>query len=236
LLGGDDAVASTLTAAALWGWCSAPPLPEITVPRAQSHRTPLARVRRSTIPLVDRAVRYGIRCTSASRTLVDCAGRVERGRLELFVDDALCAAVASPTSVLVAADRAGRRGRTGMAELDDVLAVWTEDIRPGSPAELRLLRRLADLGLVGVVTQHEVRDELGGLIGRLDAAVPALRQGFEYDSDRWHNPRRWDRDERRYERFKTAGWRVDPLCKLDLLPSSTRLADLVASAASRAAA
>ena len=144
LLCGDDAVASHVTAAALWGWCAPPVLPHATAPRGSSTRTKLVRLHRSTVPARDTATRDGIRCTSASRTLVDVAGLVERARLEGFVDDALCAAVASPPSVRAAADRAGRRGRAGMAALDGVLDIWTEDIRPGSPAEMRLLRRLVE--------------------------------------------------------------------------------------------
>ena len=114
-----------------------------------------------------------------------------------------------------------------MAALDAELAVWTEDIEPGSAAEMRLLRRLGDLGVVGLVTQHEIHDD-SGFIGRVDVAIVERRHAFEYDSDRFHNPRRWVRDEPRYERLRAAGWRVDPVCKLDLLPSSTRLAQLLA--------
>lgn len=234
LLAGDDAVASHLTAAALWGWCRAPTLPHVTVPRTQSHRSPLGRVHRSDIGGLDRTRRSGIPCTSASRTLVDCASLVERAAFEDFVDDALCSGVASAASVLAAAQRAGRRGRPGMAMLDDVLAVWTEDIEPGSPAEVRLLRRLEIAGAVGLVTQHEVHDESGAFVARLDVAVPDRLHGFEYDSDLHHNPRRWGRDEPRYDRLKALGWRVDPVCKLDLLPSSTRLAELLSAAAAKA--
>jgi len=230
LLAGDDALVSHVTAAALWGWCPPPVLPHVTVPRGQSHRSPRARVHRSDVAAVDRAVRDGIRCTSAARTIVDCAGVVERARLEELVDDALCARVATAASVRAAADRAGGRGRVGAQALRAVLDVWVEDIRPGSPAEVRLLRVLGGLGVVGVVTQHEIRDESGRLVGRVDAAVPDRRIGFEYDSDRWHNPRRWDRDEPRYAAFRALGWRVQPVCKHDLLPSSTRLADLLAAA------
>ena len=226
LLAGRLAVAADLTAAALWGWCSPPPLPEVAVPHRHSSRTPLVKVHRRDVPLVDQATRQGIRCTSASRTLVDLAGRVERSRLQLFVDDALCGGVATAASVAAASRRAGRRGRAGMAALDGELAVWSEDITPGSPAEMRLLRRLGDLGAVDVVTQHEIHDD-DGFIGRVDVAVLERKQAFEYDSDRYHNPRWWARDEPRYARLRAAGWRADPVCKLDLLPSSTRLAQLL---------
>jgi hypothetical protein len=98
---------------------------------------------------------------------------------------------------------------------------------------VRLLRRLRDLGAVEVVTQHEIYDE-AGFVGRVDVAIVERRHGFEYDSDRYHNPRRWARDEARDARFAAAGWRVDPVSKLDLLPSSNRLAELVQNAVPRA--
>lgn len=228
LLAGGDAIASFLTAAALWGWCRPPVLPHVTVPRSQSHRSPLGRIHRSDVPAVDRAVRAGIPCTSASRTLVDCASIVERPTFEGFVDDALCSGVASTASIHAAAARAGRRGRPGVGILDAVLEVWTEDIAPESVGEVRLLRRLDAIGVVGAVTQHEVRDEDGTFVARLDVAIPSARIGLEYDSDRWHNPRRWDHDERRVARLRALGWTIHPVCKLDLLPSSSRLAELFA--------
>lgn len=72
-----------------------------------------------------------------------------------------------------------------------------------------------------------MRDEAGCFVARLDLAVPSRRQGFEYDSDRFHTPRRWARDEARYARLRALGWRVDAVSKIDLLPSSTRLAEIV---------
>lgn len=229
LLAGDQAVASHLTAAALWGWAQPPLLPHISVPPGRSNRTKLARVHRSVVAPIDRATRQGIRCTSASRTLIDCAPIVERARLEQFVDDALCSGIASGDSVANAVERAGARGRPGVAVLRRVLSVWTGDISPGSPAEARLLRRLAALGLHDAVPQCEVFDEAGRFVARLDVGVPTVRFGFEYDSDRWHSPRRWAHDEARYARLGALGWRVEPVAKPDLLPSSTRLAELVSA-------
>jgi hypothetical protein len=95
---------------------------------------------------------------------------------------------------------------------------------------MRLLRRLEAAGARNPVTQHAVFDDDGTFVARLDVATPERLHGFEYDSDRWHNPRHWARDEPRYARLHALGWRVDAVCKLDLLPSSTRLADLVAAA------
>ena len=229
LLAGDDAVASHLTAAALWGLIPPPRLPHVTVPLRSSARTRLARVHRAAVPLIDRARRDGIPCTSAGRTLVVCAGLVDQPTLAELADDLLCAGSAAPASVLRALERAGRKGRRGVASLEAVLDVWTAGITPGSPAEMRLLRRLRDLGLAPV-TQHEVHDEVG-FVARVDVAVPELLVAFEYDSDRFHNPRHWSHDEGRKARLDALGWTLHDVAKVDLLPSSTRLADLVAQMA-----
>lgn len=230
LLAGEGTLSSHLTGAALWHWCRAPVLPQVLVGPTHSTRTRHAKVHRSRRPiaLVDRTTRNGIPCTGASRTIVDCAGVVERPQLECFVDDAICAGVASVDSINAAADRAGRQGRIGMLNLDAVLDVWAEDIRPDGPAEMRVVRRLDELG-AEPVTQFEVYDDAGLFVARLDLALPERKQGFEYDSDRWHNPRHWAKDESRYARLRALGWKVDPVCKVDLLPSSTRLADLLAA-------
>lgn len=229
LLGGPHAVASHLTAAALWGLCRAPVLPHVLVPRSASSRTRLARVHRGPLPPVDRARREGIPCTSAARTVVDAAGIVERPVLAGFLDDLFCSKVSSPDAVLRALRRAGTKGRLGALALQSEVEVWTEDIQPDTPAEARFVRMLLGLGADGVRTQHEVGDDEGRFVARLDVAIPGRRHGFEYDSDRWHNPRHWARDEARYARLRAIGWRVDPVCKLDLLPSSTRLAELLAA-------
>ncbi len=224
----QSGVISHLTAAALHGWGPPPVLPHVTVAPSASARTRLARVHRSRIELLDRMRVDGIPCTTPSRTIVDCAGLVERSRLESMVDDALCAGVAATESVLSALDRAGRGGRRGATLLVCVLDVWTEAIRPGSPAEVRFVRRLEEWGCDGTVTQHEVRDERGCLVARLDVAIPSRRHGFEYDSDRFHNPRHWTVEEQREARLRALGWRIDHVSKLDLLPSSARLPDLLA--------
>lgn len=229
LLAGPDALASHVTAAGLWAWCSLPPLPHVLVPRTHSYRSPLAKVHRSEVGPLDRSSVEGIPCTSPSRTLVDCAAYVEQARLELFVDDALCSGAASIRSVERSAGRAGR-GFHGKANLVAALEAWSDGIRAGSPAEMRMIRRLVDLGAHDVVRQHEVRTDGGRFVARLDAAIPAWRHGFEYDSDHHHNPRRWSHDEARYAALRALGWRVTPVAKVDLLPSSTWLADALAAA------
>lgn len=228
LLAGPDARASHLTAAALHGLARAPVLPHVTVPPGSSRRTPLVRVHESVLAPVDRAVVGGIPCASASRAVVECGAIVARPELAELVDQAVCAGVASPASILAAVDRLPE-GWRGIVNVRAVLGVWSGAIEPGSPAEVRFLRRLLECGVEGAVTQHEIRDHAGAFVARVDVAVPADRHAFEYDSDRYHGPRRFEHDERRHARLQALGWRVDHVAKQDLLPSSTRIADLLAA-------
>lgn len=217
---------SHLTAAAIHGLTRFPFLPHVTVPPAASHDSRAAKVHRGSVPLLDRAARDGLAVTSVSRTLADCGTIVDRATLEELVDAAFCRRLATSDSVGAAMARAGAR-RRGAALVRSVTEVWSSRIEPGSVAEVRLVRLLGELGLTGIVTQHEVRDAGGALVGRLDVACPSIRAGLEYDSLEWHNPRRWDRDEPRYRALRAAGWAVDSITKLDLLPGERRLRDIV---------
>lgn len=220
------AVLSHLTAAAVVGLRRFPSLPHVTVPPMASVRCPAAKVRRGTVSPLDRTRRDGFVLTSASRTLVDCAALLDRPALEELVDAAFCRKLATRESTFRAAMRAGGR-RRGAALLRAVVEVWSPQIKPGSVAEVRLLRLLRELGADDAVTQYKVYDPSGAFIGRLDVAVPRFRCGLEYDSPEFHNPRHWDRDEGRYARLQAARWRVDSVTKLDLLPGEPRLRRIV---------
>lgn len=226
LANGPDAVLSHLTAGAVLALTQPSLLPHVTVPRGSATRSGTAVVHRSAVPAVDRAAVEGLRITGVARTLVDLAALLDGVGLSEAIDAALCRKLTTPEAVLAAADRVGG-GRRGLAHLRSTLAVWTEGIEPGSVAEVRLLRLLQGLGVVDLVTQHEVHDQQGRFVARLDLACPSLRRGFEYDGVRHHGPRAWARDERRYAVLRETGWIVHDVSKLDLLPGEPRLRNLV---------
>lgn len=215
-------VISHMSAAAEHGLAAYPPLPHVTVPPTASAGRGTAKVHRSDVPLIDRMHRGPLVVTSVSRTIVDCSSVLERAAVEGIVDAAFCRKLATARSVNAAADRLGR-GRRGIELARDAVAAWTPEIEPGSPAEMRVLRLLAELGVVGLVSQFEVFDTAGSFVARLDLADPAYRRGFEYDGVETHNARRWGRDEHRYARLRALGWDVQSLTKLDLLPGEPRL-------------
>jgi hypothetical protein len=217
-------VASHLTAGALFDLGRAPATPDVTLPPATSGRIRLARVHWSPVGALDRTTIEGVPTTSAARTLIDCAGVLGFGRLCDLVDTAFCSGLCHPAIIPAAIDRVqAGRGRRGMAALRAAVEAWTPGITPGSPAEMRLLRKITDAGLEPPDRQIKIYDATGAFIGRIDIGWPRLPAGFEYDSDRHHNPRHWERDETRQVRYGQVGWDVRRVGKYDLLPSAVWL-------------
>lgn len=223
---GAGGVASHVSAAALHALLPGSPLPHVTVPPGASARCRIAKVHRSPLPAADVCTVAGIRTTTVARTVVDLASVLDRPALERLVDDALCAGATSVDAVVDALARAGGH-RPGRVQLRSVLAVWHDAIEPGSPAEVRLLRRLAEQGIEAPVTQFEIRLPDGTFVARVDAAWPDRMVAVEYEGLRHHAARRFEADEARYARLRALGWRLTTADKTDLLPGATRLVELL---------
>jgi hypothetical protein len=229
LAGPPGTVASHLTAAALVRLTEAPPAPHVTLPIGTSGRIRFARVHRSPLGVSDRTTIDGIPATAPARTLLDCAGVIEFARLCSLVDTAFCSGISHPVTIPAAIDRAQHgHGKKGVAALRRATESWTPGIRPGSPAEMRLFRRIGEAGFEPPERQIQIFDAGGGFIGRIDVGWRHRRAGIEYDSDLHHSPRAWERDEPRQLRYAAAGWDVSRVGKHDLLPSATRLDDILA--------
>jgi hypothetical protein len=203
-------------------------------PPGSSARSTIAKVRRGDLDRRDVMRVDGIPCMTPARTLVDAAEMLAREPLSELVDDVLCRRLASAEFTLMVADRAQRApGRRGAPLLREVLDAWSSTITPGSPAEVRALRLLEQWGFGRAVKQYEIRRADGTLIGRVDLAFPEFQDGAEYDSVRWHNPRRWQRDEARYAELSAAGWHIASIDKHDLIPGEHRWRDAFAAARAR---
>ena len=118
--------------------------------------------------------------------------------------------------------------------VESVVGFWTEKLEPDTPGEARFLRRLVEWGVDDAETQFELFDGDGAFVARFDVACPSIKHAYEYDTDLWHNPRRFDPDELRHSRAVALGWKVDHVSKVDLLPSATRIPALIEAARSRA--
>jgi hypothetical protein len=139
-----------------------------------------------------------------------------------LVDDILCRPLCSVSAMVAATERTARRGRDGTAALREAIKPWLTGATPGSPAEMRLVRRIIAWGFPAPVRQYEIYDH-GRFVARPDLAWPERRRGLEYDSERWHNPRRRDSDAARLERVRALGWLIEAVDGFDMRPSANRL-------------
>ncbi|MCX6500851.1 MAG: DUF559 domain-containing protein [Microbacterium sp.] len=106
---------------------------------------------------------------------------------------------------LEAAVTAGRR--LGVGALRDALP----RIRDGAASRPETWMRLTvlDAGLGEPMLNHDVFDDEGTWIARVDAAYPAQRVALEYEGEHHLlDPLQWAKDLRRYELLAAAGWHV----------------------------
>lgn len=222
LAGPPGCVASHESAAYLLGLVDAPSQVHVTVHPRRRLRSDGVVAHRSVLPS-SHVARVGcIPVTSLPRTVVDLASVSDLDRLASVMDPLLVSKRLQPARLLRVVDEIVEApGRHGTALLRAALDVWTQPIKPGSPAEVRLLRRLGELGFDGFVTQHEI--DVDGDRFRLDVAWPDERALLEYSGKAFHGPRRWERDERRAEMITRLGWSYREVDASDLVPGSTGL-------------
>ena len=79
-------------------------------------------------------------------------------------------------------------------------------------------------------------DAAGNLIAIADLGWRQRKIGLEYDSTRWHNPRRWEHDEQRHAAVEALGYRLLGADKADLMPGERSLRDQLARAWTASAA
>lgn len=231
LAGPPGTVASHLTAAALLGLADPPPVPHVTVPRGRNGSIRGAIVHWARMPAgrIDTGLVSGVRCTAPARTLADCAGLVRSETLCDLVDMAICRRVSRPAAILSAARRAERApGRQGTSQLRHALAVWAPGPVADAVTETRLARRLQQWGCPPLERQIKVRDSSGRVVAKGDLGVTGWKVIFEYDGEKAHSPRHWQHDDERDVGVEKLGWAVERFTRADLLPSSTRLHDILA--------
>lgn len=224
--GGLRAAASGRTAAELWEFPGrSDAVIELTCPRWRRARHDGLRVHESlAFDEIDITSRDGIPVTTAARTLFDLAGLRGRGTLDLAVDNALRRRLTTVSELAATADRLARSGRKGSGLFRAVL-----DVRNGavteSEAERRLLQILEHHGLPRPDVQHEIRDDAGRLIARVDFAYPGLKIAIEYDSYEHHvGKEALDRDGARRNSIVALGWLPITATAADLRNQGQRLA------------
>jgi len=171
---------------------------DVTVDRSTGLRASGVRVHRATLDRNSRIYVDGIPCTSATRTLVDCAHLLDGETLEGAVERARRLGL---TSVGALESHLGR-GHPGSARVRHLIR-RLEGRPKESRLEVKFARLLRRSGLPAPVAQFVV----GAY--RVDFAWPLLRVVCECDGFEWHGDRlQWKRDRRRIASIEAAGWRM----------------------------
>lgn len=208
-LGGRDAVASHLSAAALWGLVDRPPpRPTITVPRARStwavRKVPVVVHRTRRRPIVRRCA--GMAVTDPVRTLVDLAPTMSDGQLDSLLDRAFERDLVSTSSL--ARGLAAARRCPGAAALRRCLARRGGlDLPEQSILEGMMNRLVADLHRKhGLPLPRREYSPPGERI-RFDYAWPEVRLDVEVDGFKWHSKEQHlIRDHNRRNSMTMVGW------------------------------
>jgi very-short-patch-repair endonuclease len=207
---GEQTVISHGSAAELIGlWSKQLPVVEVIPPDWSGRKIPGIRWHRVRLPQADEIeIRDGIPCTSASRTLVDMAGRTGWSSMRRLVEQAAILRALDIEEV----DRILARGRRrGAPRLRAILAPWrnTKELRPivRSRLEARLLPRLIEEGLPAPRTN--VRLRIDGHRLEVDMLWEEQRLAIETDGEETHGtPMAFQRDRWRDQVLVAAGYRI----------------------------
>jgi hypothetical protein len=210
LSAGTGAVASHMSAGALWGFDGIRPgAVEVTVPRGRNPRHVGGKVHRSRdlVPAdVDRD--RPIPVTTPARTLLDIAPRLAADDLEQALDGAARDGLVWVPHLQWRLAELRRPGRPGVTRLAVLLDRSVEGRGGDSWLEQRALRLIRDAGLPLPRCQLTRRPGGGGAV-RLDMSWPDRLVAAEFDGHATHaTRRRRQSDGERSARLLLAGWRV----------------------------
>ena len=208
--GGDRAVASHRSAAAVWQIPGGKTdVLELTCPRWRRARHDGLVVHESTrLDEIDITVADGIRCTTVERTIFDLCSCVGPVTVDLAIDAALRRDLTSIGALLAAHDRLATKGRRGGRRFRDALASRTLGPLHESAPERLVARALVAAGLPEPVAQHVVRVD-GRFVARVDLAYVDQRIAIEYDSYQEHTGKvALVRDSARRNALAAACWTV----------------------------
>jgi very-short-patch-repair endonuclease len=199
----------------------------LTVPYGAGIRTTELVVHHAQLfPRADVVLVDGIRCTSATRTIIDCASLLGDEALEAAFEEARRMGLTSAAVLARRAEELCGRGRPGSAGIRRLLATQTPSARPlESRLEVKLARLLRKSSLPTPERQYPV-----GRF-RLDFAWPSLRIGCECDGFEHHGSRlAWKRDRGRLAAIEAAGWRIVHVTRADVTREADQTLDRLALA------
>ena len=201
---------------------------EVTLPpQVWMKKQPGIVVLHSQLRSSDIVSRVGIRTTAPVRTGFDLA---RRSRLEdaVVAIDALlmhCKLTLGEIAAYADAGRASWHGVSRVATVLSLAAVGAE-----SPMESRLRLVLARGGLPSPALQHQVWNNAGTCVARLDLAYVDARLGIEYDGECHWEPRAVRKDLLRQNALRALSWTLLRFTAEDVLRHPQRLVTQVRAA------
>jgi very-short-patch-repair endonuclease len=207
-LGAGSAV-SRRAAGILWGLdgIDAAPIELSTTGRQRAPRKGILVHRVRTLVDDEIVTQKGIPVTSIPRTLLDLAGVVDREALELALESARRRRLLVRQDLVDQLRRSGRTtaGRGALRRLvEQSIPVATE-----SALEAIVWRALVSAGLPSPIRQHDVHDEEGRFVARVDFAYPDALVAVEADGFDFHSGRAaFRRDRARQNALMRLGWSV----------------------------
>jgi hypothetical protein len=208
------AVLSHLSAAMLWGLRGFPEPEAIDLlavgkvrarmPGVRGHRT-------ESLPADHTTVYRAIPVTTVERTLVDVCGAVPARTLRSAVNDGLRRSLVTIPRLARTVDEVPRSGRRKIVPMVELLRMLVPGYDAGdSDPEVDLVELLVSAGLPRPQQQVKVLAE--GHVHYVDVGWPAVRCGFEYDSEEFHGSLdSMHEDRARLRRLKRAGWDIWPV-------------------------
>ncbi len=184
----DDAWASHVTAARLWGLRLHGPLGAIELTRLYGCSTTRGAVRlhRSTlVPGHHVTVHRGVPVTTVPRTLFDLARRASPRLLDRAIEEALRSRLCTVGALHRVAIELGGRGRPGTRKMRTALESRGVDYIPTS-SELTAVGRAVMATVPGIEWEVPMADHMG-YIRTVDAFVRPARVVIEFDGSRYHD-------------------------------------------------
>ena len=227
LWGGDASAISHITAARLLRIASVPvERVHLTVPYGAGVRTAKLVVHHAQLPRRDVVVVDGIRCTSATRTIIDCGALLADEVLETAFEQARRMGLTSVAALARCADELCGRGRPGSTRVRRLVAAQApRSAAMESRREVKLARLLRTSSLAVPERQYPV-----GRF-RLDFAWPNRRVACECDGFEHHGARlAWKRDRGRLAAIEGEGWRIVQVTWADVTEQPRQTIDRLAFA------
>jgi len=204
---GDGALVSHLTAATLLrlDGCETTEL-HMSVPRdVRARGTADVTVHRAlSLPLKDRVAVDGLPCTSATRTVIDCAPLLGDEQLQVSFESARRMGLTSVRALERRASELLGSGRAGSAAIRVLLSHQRPDERA---LQYRLEVKMARLLRASDLPRPERQFPVGEY--RIDFCFAPFMYGVECEGFDYHGSRlAWKRDKRRTSFIEARGWRL----------------------------